>query len=49
MMKASMIGSESREDFIQIMSELKLAYPKYIDVALPANQACGRVIPGQAA
>ena len=42
-------GVKSREDFIQIMSELKLAYPKYIGVALPANQACGRVIPGQAA
>ncbi len=42
-------GGKSREDFIQIMSELKLAYPKYIDVAFPANQACGRVIPGQAA
>ena len=42
-------GGKSREEFIQIMSELKLAYPKYIDVALPANQACGRVIPGQAA
>jgi glyoxylase-like metal-dependent hydrolase (beta-lactamase superfamily II) len=39
----------SREDFIKIMSELKLAYPKYIDVALPANQACGRVVPAQAA
>ncbi len=42
-------GGKSREEFIQIMSELKLAYPIYIDVALPANQACGRVIPGQAA
>lgn len=42
-------GGKSREDFIKIMSELKLAYPKYIDVALPANQACGRVVPGQAA
>ena len=39
----------SREDFIKIMSELKLAYPKYIDVALPANQACGRVVQAQAA
>jgi sulfur dioxygenase len=39
----------SREDFIKIMSELKLAYPKYIDVALPANQACGRIVPAQAA
>ncbi len=42
-------GGRSREDFIKILSELKLAYPKFIDVALPANQACGRVIPGQAA
>lgn len=42
-------GGRSREDFIKIMAELKLAYPKYIDVALPANQACGRVVPGQAA
>ena len=39
----------SREEFIKIMSELKLAYPKYIDVALPANQACGRIVPAQAA
>jgi sulfur dioxygenase len=39
----------SREDFIKIMSELKLASPKYIDVALPANQACGRIVPAQAA
>ena len=35
-------GGKSREEFIQIMSELKLAYPKYIDVALPANQEIGR-------
>ncbi len=42
-------GGRSREDFIKIMADLKLAYPKYIDVALPANQACGRVVPGQAA
>jgi sulfur dioxygenase len=39
----------SREEFIKIMSELKLAYPKYIDVALPANQACGRIVSAQAA
>ena len=42
-------GGRSREDFIKIMADLKLAYPKYIDVALPANQACGRVVPEQAA
>jgi len=42
-------GGKTRDEFIKIMSELKLAYPKYIDVALPANQACGRVAPTQAA
>lgn len=31
----------TREEFIKIMAELKLAYPKMIDIALPANQACG--------
>ncbi len=40
-------GGRSREDFVRLMSELKLAYPKQIDVALPANQACGRVAPPQ--
>ena len=29
------------EAFVQIMSELKLPYPKKIDAALPANQRCG--------
>jgi hypothetical protein len=41
--------NRSREDFIKLMSELKLAYPKYIDVALPANQACGKLVLAQAA
>jgi hypothetical protein len=41
--------NKSREDFIKLMSELKLAYPKYIDVALPANQACGKIVQAQAA
>lgn len=31
----------SRDDFIALMAELKLAYPQHIDQALPANQACG--------
>lgn len=31
----------SRKAFIALMANLKLAYPKQIDVALPANQACG--------
>jgi glyoxylase-like metal-dependent hydrolase (beta-lactamase superfamily II) len=34
-------GGKSREDFIALMQELKLPYPKYIDSALPANMACG--------
>jgi sulfur dioxygenase len=39
----------TRSDFIHIMDNLKLAYPKQIDVALPANQACGKVAVKQSA
>lgn len=36
------IGSgKSEEEFVKIMSELKLANPKKIDVAVPANLKCG--------
>ena len=35
-------GGKSREEFIDIMQNLQLAYPKYIDQALPANQSCGQ-------
>lgn len=31
----------SREEFISIMQDLDLDYPKFIDKALPANQSCG--------
>jgi len=34
---------KSLEDFIKIMSELKLAQPKKIDIAVPANLKCGRI------
>jgi sulfur dioxygenase len=38
------LGSgKTKSDFIKIMSELKLAYPKKIDVAVPANLACGQI------
>jgi len=38
----SRLGSnKSEQDFIGIMRNLNLPYPKYIDEALPANQACG--------
>lgn len=33
----------TKEQFVKIMSELKLAYPKKINEALPANQACGTI------
>jgi len=31
-----------RADFIELMHSLKLDYPRFIEQALPANQACGR-------
>lgn len=40
--------SRSKEEFVKIMSELKLAHPKKIHEAIPANLACGdisKVIP----
>lgn len=35
--------NRSREDFIKLMNNLNLPYPKRIDKALPANQACGSI------
>lgn len=32
---------KSKAQFCEIMANLKLDYPKKIDIALPANQACG--------
>lgn len=37
-------GGKTREEFIAIMQDLKLAYPKFIDKALPANQSCGLTV-----
>lgn len=34
-------GGRTRDEFIAIMRQLNLPYPKHIDAALPANQACG--------
>ncbi len=34
-------GERTVEQFIQIMNDLKLAYPKKIDIAVPANKLCG--------
>ncbi len=35
-------GGRSRASFMELMADLKLAYPRFIDRALPANRACGR-------
>lgn len=34
-------AGRSRDEFIKLMQDLKLAYPQFIDQALPANQSCG--------
>lgn len=34
-------GGKTEDEFVKIMSELKLANPKKIDVAVPANLKCG--------
>jgi len=33
--------TKSREEFVELMAELGLPYPKKIDVAVPANMLCG--------
>lgn len=38
-------GGKTKEQFMQIMAELKLANPKKIHEAVPANLACGMVKP----
>lgn len=37
------IAGKSREEFIEVMRQLKLPRPKYIDIAVPANRVCGRM------
>lgn len=37
-------GGRTKEQFVQIMRDLKLAQPKKIHEALPANLACGRLV-----
>lgn len=34
-------GQKTLQEFVSIMRELKLAYPKFIDYAVPGNKACG--------
>jgi len=37
-------GEKTEAEFVSIMRELALAYPKYIDVALPRNVRCGMAV-----
>ena len=36
-------AGRSLESFVELMEKLNLPYPRHIDKALPANQACGRL------
>ncbi|WP_404362491.1 MBL fold metallo-hydrolase [Corallococcus coralloides] len=36
------LAGRSREEFIEVMNNLHLPRPKKIDLAVPANRACGR-------
>lgn len=39
-------GNKPLAEFVNIMQGLKLAYPKFIDYAIPGNQGCGVCPPG---
>lgn len=43
------IAGKSRSDYIGIMNNLKLPDPKLMDVAVPANLACGKAVPARQA
>jgi hypothetical protein len=34
-------GERSEAEFVQLMADLKLPYPKFIDFAVPGNRQCG--------
>ncbi|MBU2477959.1 MAG: MBL fold metallo-hydrolase, partial [Gammaproteobacteria bacterium] len=34
-------GDKPLAEFVKIMEEMDLAYPKFIDYALPGNRECG--------
>jgi glyoxylase-like metal-dependent hydrolase (beta-lactamase superfamily II) len=42
-------GRRTLEEFVALMRELKLAYPKFIDYAVPGNRQCGVCPPDLAA
>ena len=39
-------GDRTLDDFVRLMDALKLAYPKFIDYAVPGNRECGVCPPG---
>jgi len=39
-------GDKPLAEFVKIMQEMKLAYPKFIDYAVPGNRECGVCPPG---
>lgn len=39
-------GERTLEEFVELMNGLKLAYPKFIDYAVPGNRECGACPPG---
>ncbi|KFA94493.1 MBL fold metallo-hydrolase [Archangium violaceum] len=39
------LAGKSREEFIHIMENLHLPKPRKIDIAVPANRACGTTVP----
>jgi sulfur dioxygenase len=39
-------GERTLEEFMKLMGELKLPYPKFIDYAVPGNRGCGTCPPG---
>ena len=41
-------AGRSLESFVELMEKLNLPYPKHIDEAVPANQACGQIQPPKA-
>ena len=42
------VAGRDRAAFIELMAALNLPRPKKLDVAVPANRACGKVAPIQA-
>jgi glyoxylase-like metal-dependent hydrolase (beta-lactamase superfamily II) len=42
------VAGKSRDQFVEIMANLNLSPPRFIDIAVPANRRCGRAEPDPA-